>query len=47
MKVAIVIFDGVQSLDVAGPLDVFAEAGDPCPQAEIRKSPLSDLGPGQ
>ena len=26
MKVAIVIFDGVQSLDVAGPLDVFAEA---------------------
>jgi transcriptional regulator GlxA family with amidase domain len=26
MKVAIVIFDGVQALDVAGPLDVFAEA---------------------
>jgi transcriptional regulator GlxA family with amidase domain len=26
MKVAIAIFDGVQALDVAGPLDVFAEA---------------------
>src|SRR5260370_19262930 len=26
MKVAIVIFDGVQALDVAGALDVFAEA---------------------
>ncbi|CAM2155627.1 AraC family transcriptional regulator, transcriptional activator FtrA [Pararobbsia alpina] len=26
MKVAIVVFDGVQALDVAGPLDVFAEA---------------------
>ncbi|WP_158905843.1 GlxA family transcriptional regulator [Burkholderia sp. L27(2015)] len=26
MKVAIVIFDGVQALDVAGPMDVFAEA---------------------
>ncbi|PQV54016.1 GlxA family transcriptional regulator [Paraburkholderia sp. BL21I4N1] len=26
MKVAIVIFDGAQALDVAGPLDVFAEA---------------------
>ena len=26
MKVAIIVFDGVQALDVAGPLDVFAEA---------------------
>lgn len=26
MKVALVVFDGVQSLDVAGPMDVFAEA---------------------
>jgi transcriptional regulator GlxA family with amidase domain len=26
MKVAIVVFDGVQALDVAGPMDVFAEA---------------------
>ena len=26
MKLALVVFDGVQSLDVAGPLDVFAEA---------------------
>ncbi|SAK43164.1 AraC family transcriptional regulator [Caballeronia pedi] len=26
MKVALVLFDGVQALDVAGPLDVFAEA---------------------
>lgn len=26
MKVALVVFDGVQALDVAGPMDVFAEA---------------------
>lgn len=26
MKVAIVVFDGVQALDIAGPVDVFAEA---------------------
>jgi transcriptional regulator GlxA family with amidase domain len=31
MKVAIVIFDGVQALDVAGPLDVFAEANTQLP----------------
>lgn len=32
MKVAIVIFDGVQALDVAGPLDVFAEANTYLPE---------------
>jgi len=32
MKVAIVIFDGVQALDVAGPLDVFAEANANLPE---------------
>ncbi|TXI90160.1 MAG: GlxA family transcriptional regulator, partial [Cupriavidus sp.] len=26
MKLALVVFDGVQALDVAGPMDVFAEA---------------------
>jgi transcriptional regulator GlxA family with amidase domain len=32
MKVAVVIFDGVQALDVAGPLDVFAEANTLLPE---------------
>ena len=32
MKVAIVMFDGVQALDVAGPLDVFAEANANLPE---------------
>jgi transcriptional regulator GlxA family with amidase domain len=34
MKVAIVIFDGVQALDVAGPLDVFAEANTILPERQ-------------
>jgi transcriptional regulator GlxA family with amidase domain len=32
MKLAMVVFDGVQALDVAGPLDVFAEANSFLPQ---------------
>jgi transcriptional regulator GlxA family with amidase domain len=32
MKVAIVLFDGVQALDLAGPLDVFAEANTHLPE---------------
>jgi transcriptional regulator GlxA family with amidase domain len=32
MKVAIVVFDGAQALDVAGPLDVFAEANSFLPE---------------
>ena len=32
MKVALILFDGVQSLDVAGPLDVFAEANTHLPK---------------
>jgi transcriptional regulator GlxA family with amidase domain len=32
MKVAIVVFDGVQALDVAGPMDVFAEANASLPE---------------
>jgi transcriptional regulator GlxA family with amidase domain len=43
MKVAIVIFDGVQALDVAGPLDVFAEANTILP--EHQKYEVSLLGP--
>jgi transcriptional regulator GlxA family with amidase domain len=38
MKLAIVVFDGVLALDVAGPMDVFAEANnflDPDQQYEI------------
>jgi transcriptional regulator GlxA family with amidase domain len=34
MRVAIVIFDGVQALDVAGPLDVFAEANTFLPEQQ-------------
>jgi transcriptional regulator GlxA family with amidase domain len=43
MKVAIVIFDGVQSLDVAGPLDVFAEANTIL--SEQQKYEVSLVGP--
>ncbi len=44
MKVAIVVFDGVQSLDVAGPLDVFAEANANLSEHQ-KKSPLWEPGP--
>ena len=43
MKVAIVIFDGVQALDVAGPLDVFAEANTLL--SEQQKYEVSLVGP--
>ena len=43
MKVAIVIFDGVQALDVAGPLDVFAEANTIL--SEQQKYQVSLVGP--
>lgn len=43
MKVAIVIFDGVQALDVAGPLDVFAEANTLLTQQQ--KYEVSLVGP--
>jgi transcriptional regulator GlxA family with amidase domain len=43
MKVAIVIFDGVQALDVAGPLDVFAEANTIL--SEQQKYEVSLVGP--
>jgi transcriptional regulator GlxA family with amidase domain len=42
MKVAIVLFDGVQALDVAGPLDVFAEANTFLP--EHRRYEVSLVG---
>ncbi len=34
MKLTLVVFDGVQALDVAGPLDVFAEANRFLPEAD-------------
>jgi transcriptional regulator GlxA family with amidase domain len=42
MKVAIVVFDGVQALDVAGPMDVFAEANTLLP--EHRKYQVALVG---
>lgn len=42
MKVALVLFDGVQALDVAGPLDVFAEANTHLP--EHRRYEVSLVG---
>ena len=46
MKVAIVIFDGVQALDVAGPLDVFAEANTILPSIRNTRSLSSDSRAG-
>src|ERR1700732_4592594 len=46
MKVAIVIFDGVQALDVAGPLDVFAEANTFLPKHQRYKVSLVGLRAG-
>ena len=34
MKLTLVVLDGVQALDVAGPLDVFAEANRFLPKAD-------------
>jgi transcriptional regulator GlxA family with amidase domain len=46
MKVAIVIFDGVQALDVAGPLDVFAEANTILPEQQKYEVSLVGLQAG-
>ncbi|MFM0292664.1 MULTISPECIES: GlxA family transcriptional regulator [Paraburkholderia] len=46
MKVAIVIFDGVQALDVAGPLDVFAEANTILPEQQRYEVSLVGLQAG-
>ena len=46
MKVAIVMFDGVQALDVAGPLDVFAEANTILPEHQKYKVSLVGLRAG-
>jgi transcriptional regulator GlxA family with amidase domain len=46
MKVAIVMFDGVQALDVAGPLDVFAEANTILPEPQKYKVSLVGLRAG-
>jgi transcriptional regulator GlxA family with amidase domain len=46
MKVAIVMFDGVQALDVAGPLDVFAEANTMLPDHQKYKVSLVGLRAG-
>ena len=46
MKVAIVMFDGVQALDVAGPLDVFAEANTTLPDHQKYNVSLVGLRAG-
>lgn len=45
MNVALVVFDGVQSLDVAGPLDVFAEANKFLPPESQYKVSLVGVQP--
>jgi len=46
MKLALVVFDGVQSLDVAGPLDVFAEANALLPPDRQYELSMVGLRPG-
>ena len=46
MKLAIVVFDGVQALDVAGPLDVFAEANSFLPEESRYEISLVGVEPG-
>ena len=46
MKLALVVFDGVQSLDVAGPLDVFAEANALLPADRQYELSLVGMRPG-
>ncbi|MDY0746593.1 GlxA family transcriptional regulator [Paucibacter sp. R3-3] len=46
MKLALVVFDGVQSLDVAGPLDVFSEANAVLPPDQQYELTLVGLRPG-
>jgi transcriptional regulator GlxA family with amidase domain len=45
MKLAIVVFDGVQALDVAGPLDVFAEANSFLPKHQRYEISLVGVRP--
>ena len=45
MKLAIVVFDGVQALDVAGPLDVFAEANSFLPKHQQYEISLVGVRP--
>ena len=46
MKLAIVVFDGVQSLDVSGPMDVFAEANGFLPEHQHYDITLVGVQPG-
>lgn len=46
MKLTLVVLDGVQALDVAGPLDVFAEANLFLPQQDHYRISLVGLQPG-
>jgi transcriptional regulator GlxA family with amidase domain len=46
MKVAIVVFDGVQALDVAGPMDVFAEANNLLAPEQQYQVTLVGMHPG-
>jgi transcriptional regulator GlxA family with amidase domain len=46
MKLTLVVFDGVQALDVAGPLDVFAEANTFLPNEDQYEISLVGVRPG-
>lgn len=46
MKLALVVFDGVQALDVAGPLDVFAEANSFLPPDQRYDVSMVGVRPG-
>ncbi|OUL82659.1 AraC family transcriptional regulator [Paraburkholderia hospita] len=46
MKVVVVMFDGVQALDVAGPVDVFAEANTFLPEHQRYQVSFVGLEPG-
>lgn len=46
MKLALVVFEGAQALDVAGPLDVFAEANSFLPQAQRYDVSMVGAHPG-
>ena len=46
MKLALVVFDGVQALDVAGPMDVFAEANALLPPNQRYEVTMVSVRPG-
>lgn len=46
MKLALVVFDGAQALDIAGPLDVFAEANAFVPEGRRYEVSLVGVTPG-